>query len=447
MVLTITAMAFRMPTSRVLMVLYLPCTIWKTGGVQIGTQTSHDGGQFYFNNTTVPGGLKYGHKYEIRMDTLQLPLLDITLKGTVPLAPAGGRKAARGARQAAASTARFYTLSPAKRADFADPGLRDSDATLVGGSAVIAVTSLDAGQNDFTNDLSIYSCPQLSNERDTVAVCSGLKIDSVATQGTYLSRVDSVRFVLFTTPQSGTAAYGGGTVLGTVYPDQTTGRAVLNNLNLTLVNSTSAITRQYVYALIYPIPENPACRQIDQTTIEILPGLSATAVGSNMTCVIKSVTLTGQATYGDGTPAPNAIYAWTGPESFTSSVQSPTVSVAGTYTLTVSSPECPDSFSTATAVVLADTTLPVMIATLKAKTCPTCKTFMQAESPSPDAIFSWEGPSGFLGIGPSTEVEEDGEYIVTCTVESGCFVSARLFAIPFACPPPACAPIIVERIR
>ena len=420
----------------------------ENGGAPIGTQTSHDGGQFYFNNTTVPGGLKYGHKYEIRMDTLQLPLLDITLKGTVPIVPAGGRRAARGARQAAASTPRVYTLSPAKRSDFADPSLRDSNAQMVGGSAVIVVTSQDAGQNDFTNDLSIYSCPQLSNEKDTVALCSGFKIDSIATQGTYLSRVDSIRYVLFTTPQSGTAAYGsGGTVLGTVYPNQETGRAVLKGLNRTPVNSTSVITRQYIYSLVYPMPENPACRQLDETTIEILPGLSATAVGGAMTCTVKSVTLTGGALYGDGTPAPKAMYAWTGPDGFTSAVQSPTVAVAGTYTLTISSLDCPGSFNTATATVTSNTAAPVMTAKLTAKTCPTCKTIMTAESPSPDAIFSWAGPNGFAGIGAMAEVVEDGEYTVTCTVESGCFVSARLFAVPFECPSPVCAPIIVQRVR
>ena len=154
--------------------------IWKLGGNQVAAQTTHGGGQFYFNNTTVPGGLQYGHKYEIRMDTTQLPLLDITLAGAKPLASAGGRLAARtaGARQGAASPKRYYTLSPANRTGFSDPDLRDSDAQLVGGSAVIAVTTLDAGQNDFTNDLSIYSCPALTNEKDTVALCSGIALDS-----------------------------------------------------------------------------------------------------------------------------------------------------------------------------------------------------------------------------------------------------------------------------
>ena len=417
------------------------------GGVKLAEQTTHDGGQFYFNNTTVPGGLKYEHKYEIRMDTLQLPLLDITLGGTKPIAPAGGRIAARGARQAAASTPRFYSLSPINRGNFSDPDLRDSDAKMVDGSAVIAVVSLNAGQNDFTNDLSIFSCPKLSNEKDTITICSGLKIDSIATQGTNLSRVDSVRYVLFTAPQSGTAAYGGGTVLGTVYPDQATGRAVLKNINLTLVNSTSAITRQYIYALVYPVPENLACRQFGETTIEILPGLSATAVGGAMNCTVTSVTLTGQALYGDGTPAPKAVYAWTGPNSFSSSVQNPVVSAVGIYTLTVSSVDCPDSFSAATATVTSNTLAPVMTTNVVAKTSPTGKATLSAQATPAGATLAWTGPNSFTATGSPIEVTADGEYVVTATGLNTCFVTARLLAIPFECPPPVCAPILVERIR
>ena len=420
----------------------------ENAGNMVGTQTTHDGGQFYFNNTTVPGGLQYNHKYEIRMDTLQLAGLDITLAGAKPVAPAGGRKAAAGARQGAPGTQRYYSLSPANRSDYADSELRDSNAKLAGGSAIIAVTSLDAGQNDFTNDLSIYSCPQLDNEKDTLAICSGLKIDSVAINGTHLSRVDSVRFVLFTSPQSGTAAYGsGGTTLGTVYPDQTTGRAVLHNLNINTVNNTPTLIRHYIYALVFPIPENPACRQVTETTVKISPGLSVSATGGAMTCTVTSVTLTGQASHKDGTPAPEAIYAWTGPNSFSSSDQNPVITVAGTYTLAVSTTDCPTVFATAIATVTSNTAIPVMTTSVVAKTCLTCKTTMTAVSVSVGATFSWTGPNGFVGTGSPINLTDDGEYNVVCRGENGCFISAKLVAIPFNCPPPACAPILISRVR
>ncbi|SOD90230.1 SdrD B-like domain-containing protein, partial [Spirosoma fluviale] len=328
----------------------------ENGGTVVGTQTTHDGGQFYFNNVTVPGGLAYLHKYEIRMDTAQLGSLNITLDGAKPLAASGGRLAARaaGARQGAASPQRYYTLSPANQTGFANADVRDSDAQLVGKSAVIAVTTQDAGQNDFTNDLSIYSCPELTTEKDTISLCAGAKLDSIVAVGNYLSRVDSVRFVRFTSPQSGTAMYANtGVVLGTVKPGPNTNRAVLYNPLITTDNNTGNGQNQYIYAIIYPTPVNVSCRQSDKTVIKIAPSLRAMASGGTLTCSVKSLTLTGQAQYGDGSPASPAVYSWKGPASpggasFSSVVSNPTVSVAGSYTLTVSDPACPSTMATIT---------------------------------------------------------------------------------------------------
>ena len=406
----------------------------ENGGNLIATQTTHDGGQFYFNKSTVPGGLEYDHKYEIRMDTIQLPTLDITLAGVNSLAPPapGGRIAARsaGARQALASPQRYYTLSPANRTGFNDPGLRDSNAQMVGGTAVIALTSLDAGQNDFTYDLSIYSCPVLTAEKDTISLCPGTKIDSIAAVGSYLSRVDSVRFVLFTSPQSGTAMYGsGGVVLSTIEPDGTTNRAVLYN---PAINTSSGITSQYIYAIIYPTPENPSCRQSDVTVVKLFPSIVARATGGQLSCSIKSVTLKGSVQYSDGTAAPSATYTWTGPNSFSSSVQNPSVTESGSYTLTVGDPACPESFTTAIAKVTSDTVSPTMSTSVVARTCPTCTARISANSPG--AALNWTGPNGFTAVGAELDVVLDGTYSVTATAPNGCLVTASVLVTPSFCP-------------
>ncbi|WP_460971588.1 SdrD B-like domain-containing protein [Spirosoma migulaei] len=246
----------------------------ENGGAVVATQTTHDGGQYYFNNTTVPSGLKYGHKYEIRMATTQLSTLDISLAGTKPLTPSGGRKAANaaGARKGATDRQPYYALSPNNQTGFTNPDQRDSDAQLVNEYAVISLTTKDAGQNDFSNDLSIYSCPSISSEKDTISLCRTLAPDSIAAFGTHFSQIDSVRFVQFSSPQSGTAMYGsGGIVLGTVKPDSTTNRAVLYHPVLTAGATSSGVSYQYIYATIYPIPENPDCRQSAVTTLKIAP--------------------------------------------------------------------------------------------------------------------------------------------------------------------------------
>lgn len=403
----------------------------ENGGIQIASQTTHDGGQFYFNDSTVAVGMQYEHKYEIRMDTLQLPALDITLNGTVPLSPSGGRLAAAGARQAASVAKRYYTLSPLHRSNYTDGSIRDSDARLVGGFAVIPVTTLDAGQNDFTNDLSIYSCPELVSEKDTINLCPGSAIDSVAADGKYLSRVDSVRFVLFSSPQSGTAMYGnGGTVLGTVLADVNK-RAVLKAPAIPTSNNGGGFLEQYVYAIIYPTPENPSCRQTALTVIQVAPAISVTATGGQLTCKITSVPIHSQAIYGDGSAAPKAIYRWSGPGSFTSNLANVSVSVPGVYTVTVSDPACPGSLSTATATVTIDTTKLVNLEAYGAALpCKNCTATLFVDPHDTNAQILWTGPGSFTSTATEPEVSIPGEYTVTATSLNGCPTVAVVDLLP-----------------
>ena len=400
------------------------------GGKQIASQISRDGGQFYFNNTTVPGGLSFAHKYEIWMDTTQLSGLDITLTGMKSLNTPGGRLAAQraGGRQAAV-TKRYYSLSPTDQSDFPDADLRDSDAYLRAGYAAIPVTTRDAGQNDFTHDLGIYSCPELSNEKDTLIACPNKPIDLISVKGKYFSRLDSVRFVVFTALQSGTAMYGsGGEVLGTVKPDANN-RVELPNPALNTNNNTSTVSAQYVYAIIYPTPENPACRQSSEIVVLTRPAISASAVGGTLTCSVNEVTLQGRAHYGDGSIVnKSVVYAWIGPNGFTSTQQNPVVSAAGMYTLTITTQECSDIQVSALAEVTADTIKPDLIAYGGALPCRNCTTTLYAEAPG--ATLLWTGPSGFTSTIAEPEVSVPGEYTVTATVVNGCAISATVDLLP-----------------
>ncbi|WP_223834069.1 SdrD B-like domain-containing protein [Spirosoma profusum] len=410
----------------------------ESGGAQVGTQTTHDGGQYYFNNTTVPAGIKFGHKYEVRMDTTQLPRLDITLRGAKPIAQAGGRQGA--------IPQRHYTISPKDRSDFSEADLRDSDARVVGNSAVIPLTTMDAGQNDFTYDLSMYSCPELTTEKDTIIVCPGGRIDSIAATGNHLSRVDSVRFVVFSGPQSGTAMYGsGGTVLGMVKPDSSN-RAVLYNPAITM----SAGGNQYVYAIIYPTPENPSCRQTDETVIEPTPAVTLTAIGGKLDCSVLYTTLQSQFRYVNGSGVPSASFNWTGPGSFNSAQQLAVATVAGTYSVTATNLDCPGQTATAQVEVVADTAKPALIANGAYRLCRTCSGRLHAEAPG--ATFFWRGPNGFTSTEAEPLVSVVGFYTVTATLPGGCSTFAVVeFSLPITAPPdpclPQCLPITISRLR
>lgn len=419
------------------------------GGEQVASQTTHDGGQFYFTNENVSGGVLFNHAYQIRMDMTQLPFWDISLDGSRPRAPAGGRMAARGARQAAPRLPRQYFLSPKDQTNYPDSDIRDSDATLDGNTATITLTTLDAGQNDFTYDLSIHTCPELTNENDSIALCSGVAIDSIASSGAYLSQADSIRFVLFSSPQSGTAMYANaGIDLGTVKPDPSTGRAVVYNPGIPTINTSSATSWLYVYALVYPMPDNPACRQSDVTVISITPSISVTASASRLTCTETSVQLRGGAIYGDGVSAQPIEYTWIGPNGFTSTSQNPIVSVAGTYTLTGNDAACFRSYVTTTVTVVADTIPPGLTALGAAQTCVNCQARLAAEAGG--ASLQWTGPGGFTSTEASPLVTIPGSYRVTATGANGCQRTQTVEFTPFntqPCKPVRCLPMKVKVIR
>jgi hypothetical protein len=378
------------------------------GGIQIASQTTRDGGQFYFNNTTVPSGLQYNRRYEIRMNMTQLSALDITMKGSAPLS----------------GPQRQYTLSPANSNNFTNPDLRDSDALLTGSTAIIAVKTLNAGQNDFTNDLGIYTCPELQNEKENLSRCSGMPLDSIVSTGTHLSQVDSVRFVVFSSPQSGTAMYGSGsTLLGTVLPDPTTGRAVLHNPALSTGNTTAGVVSQYIYALVWPMPADPNCRQSSQTMLTISPAVSVSAMGGEVNCSTTQITLNGQAIYGDGSLAANAAYTWAGPDGFSSNQQNPVVSVTGTYTLTVGNPACSSVQSPAAiASVTSSTAVPAVSVNSLTLTCidPTGTLTASVSGGTTPYNYLWSTGATSQRIAVNTA----GPYSVTITSANGCIANA-----------------------
>ena len=449
-------------------------------GNVVGTQITKNGGQYYFNNTTVPTGIKFNHKYEVRMSMDQLPLLDITLGGTRPISSftaatggggAGGRLAApRSANgRAAAAADRSYTISPMNQTDGNDDvNQRDCDATVAGGSAVIALTTGSFGENNFTFDLSMFSCPILVPQKETINLCSDAKLDAVVANGLHLAKTDQVQFVLFSSPQSGTAMYSGGTVLGTVSASAVSASAVsstalsalatttadpllqviLQNPAINTTNNTAVPTRQYIYAIVFPTPADPNCRQAGETELIISPSLKAQATGGALTCSVTSATLTGQVLYGDDTPvaSTSSLFTWTGPGSFTSNQQNPGVSVVGNYTLTVGDGTCPASLSTAIAQVTSNTATPALSASVTvAKICPACAATLEAVTSA--TAVSWSGINGFSATTKIIQVTEPGVYAVFATDTNGCVAMADVRLNAFECSEPACLPIVISRLK
>ncbi|HNI44310.1 MAG TPA: SdrD B-like domain-containing protein, partial [Chitinophagales bacterium] len=100
------------------------------GSTLVGTTSTTDGGQWYFNDSNTTGGLKPNTAYTVRVLSTAFP---------------SGQ-----------------TLTLVNNDGTSNGDLRDSDASLVGGNAEIAYTTSGYGQNDHTLDIGFRIIPDLS---------------------------------------------------------------------------------------------------------------------------------------------------------------------------------------------------------------------------------------------------------------------------------------------
>lgn len=125
----------------------------ENGGVEVGRDTTTNGGQFYFNDYNVSGGvLKRNHKYEIRSSTNQ--------QVSINTAPA--LKAAAGAKNALVNT---FILKDSLEVTIRDTtttnAIRNSDAFYNSDSSqvVIALTTGNNSQNNHNEDIGWMTIP------------------------------------------------------------------------------------------------------------------------------------------------------------------------------------------------------------------------------------------------------------------------------------------------
>jgi hypothetical protein len=138
--------------------------------------------------------------------------------------------------------------------------------------------------------------------------------------------------------------------------------------------------------------------------------VNAVATAGNMlTCANTNTTLTGSST------VPGAQYSWIGPGGFSSSLQNPTVNVAGTYTLTVASPST-GCTGTDTALVISNTTQPDATAGVNGGlSCSVSSVTLTGSSGVPGVSYNWSGPNGFTSALQNPSATVAGTYILTVT--------------------------------
>ncbi len=145
---------------------------------------------------------------------------------------------------------------------------------------------------------------------------------------------------------------------------------------------------------------------------------NASAQGGTLNCAVNSIVLDGETT------TPNAQLMWTGPNGFNSILEDPTVSVDGTYTLTVTNPVNGCTVQ-ATVVVALDDVQPGANATGTTLTCTFPNLAINASSQTNGVNYNWTGPNGFNSSQQNPSVMDAGTYTVTVTnPANGCTSTA-----------------------
>ena len=199
------------------------------------------------------------------------------------------------------------------------------------------------------------------------------------------------------------------TVAGATYDWTGPNGYTSSSQNPTITGSTPAAAGTYTLTLTIT-----GCSPITSTVnIVVNPGPTATAGSNSPVCAGSTLNLTANSITG-------AIYSWTGPNGFTSSLQNPTIpnstaAMAGTYTLTATVAGCSPVSSSTTVVV---NSLPVLTST---KTDVSCfggnSGTATVNAGTGTYTYQWS-PSG--GTAATASSLTAGTYSVAVTSAQGC---------------------------
>ncbi|MGZ3888531.1 MAG: hypothetical protein ACXVBP_13950, partial [Flavisolibacter sp.] len=178
----------------------------------------------------------------------------------------------------------------------------------------------------------------------------------------------------------------------------------------TSTSATPSVTAAGTYTLTVTNPAN-GCTATDVALVTLDANAPNANAGADkvLTCTTTSVTLNGSST------TAGATFAWAGPGGFTSTSATPSVTVAGTYTLTVTNPANGCTATDVALVTLNNTPPNVNAGADKVLTCTTTSVTLDGSSTTAGATFAWAGPGGFTSTSATPSVTVAGTYTLTVT--------------------------------
>ena len=216
---------------------------------------------------------------------------------------------------------------------------------------------------------------------------------------------------------------------GTNYAYSWTGGTIVSGGN----TLSPVVGAPAVYTLIVTNTTN-GCTKTSTTSVtgyNTPPSLSTT--GGSLTCVADTIVLS------TSTNSGNPTFVWTGPNGYTSTLQSPTVDTSGTYSVVVNDTITGCS-NTATATVIVSTDGPGATATADALTCVLDLSTVLGNTLDTNATYSWVGPNGFTADTSTFIIGVSGQYnLVVTDPDNGCTSATSVIVADNTAPPTASA--------
>lgn len=129
----------------------------------------------------------------------------------------------------------------------------------------------------------------------------------------------------------------------------------------------------------------------------------------------------------------DALYRWTGPGGFNSSIIRPEITEGGSYTLIITNDNgCADTASLSVVENIALPTVDVFGDTL---TCNRTQTNLLVVTPNEITASTWVGPGGQTRVGASWVTSMPGWYTATITADNGCQASDSFLVVVDTVPP------------
>lgn len=186
-----------------------------------------------------------------------------------------------------------------------------------------------------------------------------------------------------------------------------------------LTDATPEVDAPGVYTLLVTNPLNE-CTSTSTVTVNAnltLPSVEVTT--ETITCILPVVTLDAN------TNVANAVFAWTGPAQFASTLSDPTTGVDGIYQLVVTNP-LNGCTASASIEVLENTVLPNVTTQNGQLTCAQPGTALQVNSTTANVTYVWTSPGGVTFSTQNPVVSQPGVYTVVVTSQdNGCASSAN----------------------